>query len=231
MEVNLGAGPYRRSVGLFDYLNHIPQYVLDAYELYRYSRICSVDVKLIVVGEMTSASTNYAIEAGMARLPYDEAISTTPQELRTVRAGRYALAAQAGSNRLQLHGSYGSFDELGNPVYDRTYWQTLSEAISVTPIDVNRPVIAVAVASTLSNPVTASLNLSVTYHMQFFDLEVPPLPGLKTPETAPKPLVFVAHGAGARTITGPPDAPREIRLSDSFEELDSAPGLYRRKHT
>ncbi len=167
---------YNRVIGLFEFLNQLPQYANDAFELYRFSRICAVEIKLIAVGEMTSASTNYAFEAGMGRLPYDEAISSTPQELRTVRGGKYALAAQAGSNRLSLSGFYGSFDELGNPVYDRTYWQTYTEAINTTPVEPSRPVVAVAVKSVLGNNVNVSINLTITYHMQFFDLEIPPLP-------------------------------------------------------
>lgn len=231
VEVNLGSGPYRRQIGLFDYLGNLPQYTNDAYELYRYSRICAVELKLIVVGEMTSASTNYAIEAGMARLPYDEALGTTPQELRTVRAGKYALAAQAGSNRLQLSGMYGAFDELGNPVYDRTYWQTQAEAFNATPVDNNRPVIAVVVGSTLTNPVTASINLSVTYHMQFFDLEIPPLPA-KNPEIKPKPQQLSApQGLRARKrlrVNAPSHHESE---SEVFEEVDAMAGIYKVKRT
>lgn len=217
---------------MFDYLGNLPQYTNDAYELYRYSRICAVDVHLIAVGEMTSASTNYAIEAGMARLPYDEALGTTPQECRTVRAGRYAMAAQAGANRLSLTAHYGSFDELGNPVYDRTYWQTQTEAFNPTPIDPNRPVIAVVVGSTLTNPVTASVNLSVTYHMQFFDLEIPPLPGKNT-EMKTKPVSVIAPpGLKARKplrVSAPPHVPDDE--SDLFEEIDASAGLYRLKRT
>lgn len=164
---------YRRQVGLFDFLNQLPEYAAKCYELYRYCRISAVDVKLIAVGEMTSASTNFAIEAGMARIPYDEALSTEPTELRAVRGGKYSLIAQAGFNRLALTGTYGSFDELGNPVYDRTFWQTAIDASSPTPVDGSRPVVAIAVKAALSNAVTATVNLSVTYHMQFFDLESP----------------------------------------------------------
>lgn len=204
---------YNRTIGLFEFLNKIPQYALDAYELYRFCRISCVDVKLLAVGEMTSASTNYAFEAGMARLPYDEAISSTPQELRTVRGGKYALAAQAGSNRLSLSGSYGSFDELGNPVYDRTYWQTNTEAVNTTPVEPARPVIAVALKSTLGNNVNVSINLTVTYHMQFFDLEIPPLPSIRDE----KATNHVENNKG-RVAKAPTSNPTQLDYSD-FEEM------------
>lgn len=214
VEVALGnITQYNRRIGLFEFLNNIPQYVLDAYELYRYCRISCVDLKLIAVGEMTSASTNYAFEAGMARLPFDEAATTTPQELRTVRGGKYALAAQSGSNRLSLSGTYGSFDELGNPVYDRTYWQTYNEAVNTTAVDVNRPVVAVALKSVLGNSVNVSINLSVTYHMQFFDLEVPPLPALNT-EMATKPVLNESLVAKAPNLY-----PTQSRHVSDFEEF------------
>ena len=115
----VGSTQYNRTIGLFDFLNNIPQYALDAWELYRYCRICAVDVNLHVVGEQTSASTNYSIEAAIGKVPFDEAASITPQELRTVSGGKYGLMSQAGLNRILINGSFGSFDELGNPVYDR----------------------------------------------------------------------------------------------------------------
>lgn len=213
---------YNRRIGLFEFLNQIPQYALDCWEIYRYARICAVDVKLIAVGEMTSASTNYAFEAGMARLPYDEAAAISPQELRTVRGGKYALAAQAGANRLVLNGFYGSFDELGNPVYERRYWQTLLEASSPISSDPDIPVIAVAVRSTLGNNVNVSINLSVTYHMQFFDLEIPPLPAQSSEiegnhmsnKGVPSNAQFPKRGPGLL-----PDAERAARRDRS--QLDS----------
>lgn len=216
---------YNRRIGLFQFLNQIPQYALDCWEIYRYCRICAVDVKLIAVGEMTSASTNYAFEAGMARLPYDEAASITPQELRTVRGGKYALAAQAGSNRLTLTGSFGSFDELGNPVYERTYWQTLLEASNPLSSDPDVPVIAVAVKSTLGNAVNVSVNLSVTYHMQFFDLEIPPLPA-QSSEIEAKVVSNKGVASNAQSLKrGPgllPDAGLAIRRDRALhdENLD-----------
>lgn len=204
---------YNRRVGLFEFLNQLPQYALDAFKLYRFCRISAVEVKLLAVGEMTSASTNYAYEAGMGRLPFDEALSITPQELRTTRGGKYALAAQAGSNRLSLSGLYGSFDELGNPVYDRTYWQTVAEATNTTAFDADRPVVAVAVRSTLGNNVAVSINLTVTYHMQFFDLELPPSPE----PNSEKPEVHVDN---KRAVPVRPLAQPELRRTRAQSELD-----------
>lgn len=176
LEVDLGATTYNQQVGLFDFLGKLPEYALEAYNLYRYSRIVGVDLVLIVAGESDEANQNYAFEAAMARVPYDQATTLVPQELRLVRGSRYGLSSTSGQNRLTLKASYGSFDELGNPVLDRQFWQTAVEALSPTPPEANRPAISVAVRSVNGNRGLASINLSVVYHMQFFELEYKRLP-------------------------------------------------------
>jgi len=170
VEVDLGGTTYHRRIGLFDFLNQIPEYAIECYQLYRYCRIVAVDLALIVAGESDEANQNYAFEAAMARVPYDQSLGPIPQELRLVRGSRYGLSSTAGQNRITLNGKYGAFDELGNPVLDRQFWQTIIEAQNVTPPEPDRPVVALAVASVNGNKGLVSVNLTATYHVQFFDL-------------------------------------------------------------
>jgi len=210
---------YNRRIGLFDFFGNLPTYVADMYRLYRYCRICAVDVTLKAVGETTS-NNNFAFEAAMARVPYDEAASITPQGLRVARGGKYALAAQTGCNRLVISNKYGAFDELGNPVYDRLYWQNVTEASVLTPTDTARPVVAVALRSVLGNSVNVSVNLTVNYHLQFFDLELPPLT-LEEPEIPKNPVNNKAAGTARQ--------PSRNRCDDSdFDEVSERQSLRRR---
>lgn len=168
--VDLTSGNYTRRVGLFDFLNQVPEYGSEMFALYRYCRIVGVDIHLQVAGEDSDNITNTAYEAAIARIPYDQSLSPTPQQLRLVRGSQYKLASIAGMNRINLRHHYGSFDELGNPVYSRDYWQNETEAANIVPPDPSRGVIAVSVGSTVSQAAVVSINLTVTYHMQWFEL-------------------------------------------------------------
>lgn len=176
-EVDLGSTSFNTAIGLFDYLAKLPEYAVEAYNLYRYSRICAVDVVLSVAGESDEANQNYSYEVAMAKVPFDQS-TLGPQALRLVRGSKYNLSSTSGMNRIVQRGHYGAFDELGNPVYSRDYWQTQAEALLITPIDTNRPVIALAVSSVNGNRGLVAINVSVTYHMQFFELEFNRIPEL-----------------------------------------------------
>jgi len=178
VEVDLGSTSYVRGIGLFDYLANLPEYARECYSLYRYSRICGVDVHLSVAGESDEANMNYSYEVAMAKTPFDQ-LGLTPQELRLVRGSKYGLSATAGMNRIKLNGSWGSFDELGNPVFSRDYWQTLADSAVTTPVDTNRPVVNCSVRSVNGNRGVVAINLSVTYHLQFFELQWNRIPQLQ----------------------------------------------------
>lgn len=170
VEIDLASGQFQIGIGLFDYLSFLPEYALEMYNLYRYSRIVGVDVCLTVVGESDEANQNFAYEAAMARIPNDQ-VGLTPAELRLVRGSKYQLTPTSGYNKVILNGHYGSFDELGNPVFDRQFWQTVAEANNPTPVEPDRPVVGIAVRTVNGNRCIVSLNVSVVYHMQFFELE------------------------------------------------------------
>lgn len=169
IDINLSATQYNRIVGLFSFNAQIPQYALSMYNLYRYCRITGVHVALTLSPDVTGEYS--AVEMAMARVPFDEATSPTPATLHIVRDSRYALASSFGAPQTKIQGSWASFDELGNPVYDKTFWQTRTEAAS-TSLDADEPVIAIAVRSVNQQAATVSLNLEVTYHMEYFDLEI-----------------------------------------------------------
>ena len=134
-----------------------------------------MDVTLSVVGEADEANQNFSFEAAMAKIPFDQ-VGISPVELKLVRGSRYSLVPTSGMNKCRLHGHFGSFDELGNPALDRQYWQDWTEANQTTPADTSRPVIAMAVRVINGNRAFAAINVSVTYHMQFFELEYNRIP-------------------------------------------------------
>lgn len=166
----MSAGQFQWAFGLFDYLTYLPEYALEMYSLFRYSRIVGLDVTLTVVGESDEANQNFAYEAAMARIPFDQ-VGISPTELKRVRGSKYQLSPTAGMNKVTLNGHWGSVDELGNPVLDRQFWQTLAEANNATPSEPDRPVVGIAVRTVNGNRGIVSINVSVNFHVQFFELE------------------------------------------------------------
>lgn len=136
------------------------------YNLYRYCRITGVDVRLTVCPDQAGPS---AVEMAMARLPASEAVTPSPGFLQNIRGSVYTLTPSTGAPAKTISKSFASFDELGNPVYDRALWQTETGAASTT-LDGDEPVVAVAVRSINGQACIVAINLQVTYHMEWFDL-------------------------------------------------------------
>jgi len=166
LEIDLDVADYNRRVGLFSFNGQLPYYSASMFNIYRYCRITGVDVRLTVCPDQTGPS---AIEMAMARLPATEAVNPTPGFLQTVRGSVYCLTPSAGAPAKTISQSYASFDELGNPVYDRSLWQTEATAASTT-LNPDEPVVAVAVRSINGQAAVVAINLQVTYHMEWFDL-------------------------------------------------------------
>lgn len=222
LDINLGVTQYNRVVGLFSFNNQMPQYAHSSYNLYRYCRITGVHILLTLSPDVTGEYS--AVEMAMARVPYDEATSVTPATLHTVRGSKYALASSGvGAPQTRIQGSWASFDELGNPVYDKTFWQTRAEAAS-TSLDNDEPVIAVAARSVNGQSATVSINLEVTYHMEYFDLEIDDEVSFDKPTTThlvknkPQKLDVYAKSVDSRTQ----------RDDSGFEDMSDKVSLRRR---
>jgi len=172
VEINSGYA-YNTRVGLFDFLNQIPMYAETMFELYRYCRICAVDVRLQVAPEYSGTGRYNSFECALSPIPSAEALAPpTMAALRVVRGSKYALSSALGQNRVDLRGHWGSFDQLGNPTYSKDTWQTASQAASTT-IDGDHPVIFATVRTVSADTQPVCISLTVTYHMQWFDLEIP----------------------------------------------------------
>ena len=158
---------------MFDFIGQLPNYAATCFELYRYCRICAVDVQLQVAPEYTGTGRQNSFESVLAPLPNAEAIVPPPITLlRNIRGAKYKLSSALGQNRVNLIGHWKSFDQLGNPAYDKDTWQTLVTS-AVTTIDDEHPVILAMVRTLGADTQPVAVSLRVTYHMQFFDLEIP----------------------------------------------------------
>lgn len=240
--MNLALTQYNRIAGLYSFYNQLPQYTGSAYNLYRYCRITGVHVALTLCPDVTGEYS--AVEMAMARIPFNEATSVTPATLHIVRGSKYALASSGvGAPQTKIQGSWASFDELGNPVFDKTFWQTEAEAGSTT-LDPDEPVVAIAVRSVNQQAATVSLNLEITYHMEFFDLHIDDSAQIELQDRLPPKTARRAKGLNPKVDEFVPIAePRLARTapraqgagcySDTdesmVEDVDPSAGIYRFK--
>ncbi len=178
-EPTLASGINRAYViGLFDYLNQLPLYAAQLYQMYRYSRIDRVDVKLEV--NAIPGGTAYGYDVAMGKVPYSEYSSTMSPDIVAVTTGAvWGKGGLYGGKPVILSRSYGSQNILGQVAYGEEVWQTYTQATSATPTNTNKPVIVIAIGSTPSSgTLNCSLSWQVIYHIEFFDLD-------STPESAP----------------------------------------------
>jgi len=174
-ELSLSSGVNRAYViGIADYLNQLPIYAAQLYQMYRYSRIDRVDIKLEI--NAVPGGTAYGFDVAIGRIPYSEYSSTMSPDLLAVTTGAvWGKGGLYGNRPVILSRSFDSQNALGNLVFGEEYWQTYSQAITSTPTNTNKPVIALAVGATPSvGTLNASMSWQVTYHIEFFDLDATP---------------------------------------------------------
>jgi len=68
--------------------------------------------------------------------------------------------------------TYYSFDELGNPVYDKSHSFDSVQAVNSTPQDQEAPCVIVSVGAADGTSTWAGLaTYTITYHVQYFELQ------------------------------------------------------------
>jgi hypothetical protein len=156
--------------GMLEFLSFRPLYTDQLYSLYRYCKVTAVDVQ-IEVNNTGSTAMQYA----MGYVP-QLAASTMSYARLTERAGTVHknVSAKGGMDRAIISKTFGVEKCLGEPVLSK-YWVSNSQSLSTSPIDVNEPVISVALQNLEGSVFSAAVALRITYHCQFFSLETPGL--------------------------------------------------------
>lgn len=232
VELNTGY-TYTERVGLFDFIGKQPMYSQTMFSIYRYCRIAAVAVSLEVAPEYTGTGRQNSIEAVLAPIPNAQALASPAMvDLRSVRGAKYKLSPSYGNNKIKLRGTWNSFDQLGNPTYTRDTWQTVTQAAS-TSIDIDHPVVYVRVSSVGLDTQPASIKLTVTYHMQWFDLEFVSLPitDLTSEHIHDSQFGILPEaqtGRVDRHVEPQPQARTPLSIKSPAYPVSQAPGSYKR---
>jgi len=153
---------------LVSFLNQRPMFTAQMFTLYQYCRITAVRIRAEWINEGTG-STRLAMCTG----PFNDLVNVSTAEIVEKPRSLVKLAGPvSGMNRALVQKTWHTQQELGNPVYTNTYWNTLSSSTSTAPLDLNEPCVFIGVGSIVGPPTAFTGNLSIraTYHMQWFDL-------------------------------------------------------------
>jgi hypothetical protein len=162
------AAPGNLTYGILEFFALRPLYSAQLYQLYRYCKITAVDVNVQLVN--TGAST---VEVAIGYVPQLEASTATYVRLAEKTGSlRKIISAKGGLDRVTFTRRYGVEALLGEPVLSK-YWMTNSQSLSITPLDVNEPVLSIAYRNVDGSTSNMSTTVRITYHCQFFSLELP----------------------------------------------------------
>jgi hypothetical protein len=186
------------TAGLVNYLNNTPLYMDAFYSIYTYSKILAVDMHIEVINLDT--------------VPYEFVLTTMPQggisavTVDQVKESRGAIVkvvgGSSGMNKVVLRKHYNVEEVVGYHLADRDTRMTLIDANSSSYADSSLPAI-VFFPSLITGAATNGVCITViqTYHLCFFDIQVPPVSALKS------------------FWPDPPLKEEEMEESCSFEEL------------
>jgi hypothetical protein len=156
--------------GLFEYLNQKPMFSSELFNMYRLCRVTAVHIK----AEIINLSSTVPLILSVGTLPWSSATSTFDPYLiaERPRAVSRTVATSTGMSRAIINKTYFSFDELGNPVYDAQHYFDSVQAGSSTPQDQEAPCVIVSVGAADSTSTWTGLTTyTVTYHVQYFELQ------------------------------------------------------------
>lgn len=161
--------PSSFAFGLFEFLNQRLMFSTELFNLYRYCRITAVHIR----AELVNTGSEPVILA-VGTLPWAAATSSFDPYLiaERPRATSRLAGLSTGMSRVSISKTYGSFDELGNPVYDKTHYFDSAQSILTTPQDQEAPAIVVSVDSADPTKTWSALaTYHITYHTQWFELQ------------------------------------------------------------
>lgn len=156
--------------GLFEYLNQLPMFSTELFNMYRLCRVTAVSIK----AEVINLSSTVPLILSVGTVPWSSSTSTFDPYLiaERPRSVSKTVATSTGMSRSIINKTYYSFDELGNPVYDKLHYFDSAQALVSTPQDTEAPCVIVSVGAADSTSTWAGLaTYTITYHVQYFELQ------------------------------------------------------------
>jgi len=157
----------RNYYGLLEFLNQVPGYGLQLYQIYKYCRVTGVEIFI----ELQNAATeSVSVTLGVCDWPDFSGLNAVTFA-QTPGAENRLLGSNNAASRVIYQRSFNPYAVLGQKIASLNYAMTVSQAQASTPLDANEPVIAL-VMEAVDGTSTWSIAGTVTtvYHVEFFDL-------------------------------------------------------------
>jgi hypothetical protein len=155
-----------KSVGLLEPLGRSPTYMTNYYDMYKYMRIKSVVITLSICNTTTSPLT-----AVVSTLPFaDVGVTSFSQIAEQPQAQLKLLSSAGGLDKVEFRRQYDCLNLVGSYGGDH-FWITQAQSVLTSPVDSREPVFVCAAGPTAAVNWSASAQVYVEYHVEFFDLQ------------------------------------------------------------
>lgn len=155
---------------LFEFQSKRPLYMREFYTMYKFCRVTAAHVRLDICNTGSSP-----INCALGVVPFEDIAPLTVDKL-VEKDGtiRKIVSAQGGQDRIVLEKTFPAQQWLGNAIFDRQWWVSEAQSTSSIVIDPTEPVAVFGFKGLAPvTPYSMSYTYRVTYHLQWFNLEVP----------------------------------------------------------
>lgn len=155
--------------GLLEFLSSIPGYTARLYDLYKWCKVLSVEVRFNIAN--TTSANPVQFVAGI--MPNNSTLGMTIDRAAEIAGSTVRLvSALGGIDKTEIIKTYNTQAVVGTLVAEK-YWINLAQASSSTPIETEEPIIFLMAQPLISVNWTSQVVADLTYHVEFFDLNAP----------------------------------------------------------
>lgn len=167
--VSAATGDAFQNYYLFEFQSKRPLYMKEFYAMYKFCRVTAAHVRLDICNTGLAA-----LNCSLGVVPFQDIAALTVDKL-VEKDGtiRKLVSAQGGMDRIVLEKTFPAQQWLGNAILDRQWWVDETQSTSATVIDPTEPVAVFGYRAIQAAMYSMSYTYKVTYHLQWFDLEVP----------------------------------------------------------
>lgn len=160
--------PSLATFGLLEFLSSVPGYTNKLYDMYKWCKILSAEVRYNVANTSTNP---VQIVAGV--IPNNSTVGLSLDRAAEIAGSTVKLlSTQGGMDKALIQKRYNTQAMVGSKVAEK-YWINLAQASSSTPLETEEPVMFFMAQPLISVNWTTQLVVDITYHCEFFDLNAP----------------------------------------------------------
>lgn len=160
---------YLTTLGLLEFFGSIPGYTDRLYDLYKWCKVLSVEVKFAIINTTSSNPVQFVVGV----MPFSSTGSMTIDRAAEISGSTVRLvSSQGGIDKTEIIKTYNTQTVVGSLVAEK-YWVNKAQASSTSPIEPDEPIIFLMAQPLISVNWSSQVVVDMTYHVEFFDLNAP----------------------------------------------------------